>query len=83
MWALHPLKVESTGSPWPELENHEAPEQMRLSTSEYDSVKGRKGLLGSVLEGGCQMGEERWSEMRGETCEQRVEPEQRHGVTPE
>ena len=54
LWALHPLKVESTGSPWPELENHEAPEQMRLSTSEYDSVKGRKGLLGSVLEGGSE-----------------------------
>ena len=48
------------------MENHEAPEQRRLSTSECDSVKGWEGLLGSlpcwkwkvglgsVLEGGSE-----------------------------
>ena len=30
------------------MENHEAPEQRRLSTSECDSVKGQEGLLGSM-----------------------------------
>ena len=30
------------------MENHEAPEQRRLTTSECDSVKGQEGLLGSV-----------------------------------
>ena len=48
LWALHPQKMEFAGPPWPKMENHEAPEQMRLSTSKYDSVRGRKGLLGSV-----------------------------------
>ena len=64
------------------MANHETPEHRRLSTSECDSTKGQQGPLGSVLEGGCRMGE-KWSEIRDETCEQRVELEQRHGVTPE
>ena len=74
--------------------NHEAPKQRRLSASACDSMNGQQEPLGSVpyengemgirsvLEGGCRMGE-KWSEIRDETCEQRVEPEQRHGVTPE
>ena len=40
--------------------------------------------LGSVLKGGCRIGEGRRSEIRGEgegVCEQRVEQEQRHEVT--
>ena len=38
--------------------------------------------LGSVLKGRCRMEEGRGSEMQGGgACEQRVEPEQRHGVT--
>ena len=40
----------------PEVANHEAPEQRRLSASECDSVKGQQGPLGSVLEGGVSNG---------------------------
>ena len=31
------------------MENRETPEQSRLSASEYDSMKGREGILGSIL----------------------------------
>ena len=45
---LHPHKVESTGPPWPKMENRETPEQSSLSASECDLVKGREGILGFV-----------------------------------
>ena len=85
------------GALWwpPKVANHEAPEQRKLSALECDFAKGQQGplgsmsygngelSLGSVLEGGCRMGEGRRSEIRGAggACEQRVELEQRHGVT--
>ena len=61
----------------PEVANHEAPEQRRLSTSECNSAKNQQGPLrslpyengemglGSLLKGGCRMGEGQRSEMLG------------------
>ena len=45
--------MECTGPPWwpPEVANHEALEQRRLSTSEYNSAKGQQGSLGSLSYG--------------------------------
>ena len=42
------------GPPRHEMENREAPEQRRLFVSKCNSVKERKGLLGSLLEGGSE-----------------------------
>ena len=44
------------GPSWPEMENHEALEQRKLSASECDSAKGQQGPLGSMLYGNKEMG---------------------------
>ena len=40
--------MESAEPLWPVMENHEALELRRLSTSECDSTKGQQGPLGSL-----------------------------------